>query len=365
MTDHPSRSEDNSPSLSRPSRKHHEPQLGGDAAILHLVECLGSEDREVRLNAAIKLGEIGDARAIETLMSLQEGFGHPQAAKVLANIGLPALLYLASLLGHKNWDVSYHAALGLVRLGDEGIAKTVTLSQSDNPQIRWLAILGLEAVGYPHNTPTDAFIEALYLLHPLIYEFAARMFGKRDDPAVIPQLKALMNDEGVNLRVRSLAAASLAFMGFTDGIELIIPHLGGYLSDPCASALESLGEKAFPILIAGLENWEWKFKIVGFLVLVKHPGVVPAVISGLKSSQPQIRSDAAHILGQRADPRATEALITALEDEVISVQASAAWALRRIGTPEAMAAMEQWRIKLSPDDQSQFDSGHTLAIEHD
>lgn len=319
------------------------------------MECLGSEDFNIRWNAAIKLGEIGDARAIETLMSFLEGFGDERPVKALANIGLPALSYLASLLGHGNWYVSYHAAVGLVGLGDKGIAEAATLSQSNNPQIRWLAILALERVRYPHDTPATSFIETLYVRHPPMNDFFVRLLGKKgNNPAVVSRIRSLMNDASVPIHIRRLAAASLAFMGFTDGVELLISIMVGGFGGPWTAwkALESLGEKLLPFMKAELEKEDEQRRhmhIVRLIEDIKSPDAIPLIAMGLKSSDPHVRSEAIGVLCKYADPRATDALNAALEDEDFNVQRDVARALLKIGTPEAMAAVEQWQINQAPD----------------
>lgn len=361
MTDHSSRTEDNSPSLSRPSKTNHDPQLGGDAAILHLVECLGSEDINVRFAAATKLAELGDSRAIDTLMIMMETYADDRHVTALANFGIVVLPHLARLVGHDNWHASRQAVLSLVQLGDEGVAEAVALSQSDNPQIRWLAILGLEEVGYPHNTPAATLIEALHVRHPFITNFAARMLGTMNDPAVVSQLRSLMYDENVLIHIRRLAAASLAFMGYTDGIELLVRNIAGGLALPWTvwQAMESLGEKAFPFLISELEREGERgnhMQIIQLLGAMKNPGAVPVVEIGLRNSDPHVRGEAAHCLGEYADPCSTKALFAALKDQYLYVQFAAARTLLKIATQEARAAVEQWRLKLSPDEQSRFEN---------
>lgn len=59
--------------------------MGGDAAILYLVECLGNEDVNVRFSAATKLAELGDSRAIETLLTMMETYADDRHVKALAN----------------------------------------------------------------------------------------------------------------------------------------------------------------------------------------------------------------------------------------------------------------------------------------
>lgn len=197
-----------------------------------------------------------------------------------------------------------------MQLGDEGIAEAVALSQSDNPQIRWLAILGLEEVGYPHNTPTAAFIEALYVRHPFITDFAAHMLGKRNDPAVALQLQSLISDESFHIHIRRLAAASLAFMGHTDGVELLIPVMVGGVGRPWTvwKALANLGEKVLPFLKAELEKEDEQRRHMHIMQLlgdIKSPDAVPLIEMGLSSNDPLVQGEAIHELGHapiRAQP---------------------------------------------------------------
>jgi HEAT repeat protein len=52
---------------------------------------------------------------------------------------------------------------------------------------------------------------------------------------------------------------------------------------------------------------------------------------------------AAEALGQLGDARAVKPLIARLNDNYWNVRSAAAKALRAIGTPEALAALEAWR----------------------
>jgi HEAT repeat protein len=78
------------------------------------------------------------------------------------------------------------------------------------------------------------------------------------------------------------------------------------------------------------------------------PRVVPDLIERLDSNDTWIRERAASVLGEIGDPRAVRPLIALLND---STQATffdrvcdvAAQALERIGTPEALVAVENWR----------------------
>jgi len=71
------------------------------------------------------------------------------------------------------------------------------------------------------------------------------------------------------------------------------------------------------------------------------PAAVPALIEALDKEDSRVRRYIIQTLGKIKDAAAVPALVDALRDE--QVCNAAAEALERIGTPEAMAAVEQWR----------------------
>jgi HEAT repeat protein len=336
--------DDNSPSLSNPKNQssQQEPQLGGDAAVLHLVQCLDHEHHGVRYSAALALGKIGDQRAIQVLIEMIDNYlTDEEIVHALAKIGDPALNALADLLGHRNWYASHQAALELARMGKLGITKLIQLSKSDDPQIHWLAIIGLEQVGYPHNTPSQDFIDAFTFPHPLLHDFVVRALAKRNDPSVIPLLRGLVHDKNAPIRLRRIAASVFAFMGSLEGIDILL-DVGPSLTGPSTAymALLSLGEKAFPYLIPELEGDNWH--AIDALRDMNIPQVVPALEQALKEQSARGRNNAAFILGIYADPHSVPYLIAALSDEDSRVQHTAAQSLTDIGTPAALEAVEAW-----------------------
>jgi HEAT repeat protein len=66
-------------------------------------------------------------------------------------------------------------------------------------------------------------------------------------------------------------------------------------------------------------------------------------LTRLGSEDDGVRQTAAKALGERSDLRAVEPLIITLWDEFSDVRRAAAWALKRIGTPEELAALEDRR----------------------
>lgn len=68
---------------------------------------------------------------------------------------------------------------------------------------------------------------------------------------------------------------------------------------------------------------------------------VDLIISALQASNPDVRQGAVNALGRIADPRAVDPLIKTLRDSHSGVRG---W-VAKIGTPEALAAVEQWERK--------------------
>jgi hypothetical protein len=69
----------------------------------------------------------------------------------------------------------------------------------------------------------------------------------------------------------------------------------------------------------------------------------PDLIRILYEGDRQARALAAWVFQKTGDPRATDALITALDDPYQSVRTVASHALDTVGTPEALAAVKAWR----------------------
>lgn len=103
-----------------------------------------------------------------------------------------------------------------------------------------------------------------------------------------------------------------------------------------------------------MNNNSVKFGILFALLILSiftacyDPKEVPVLIKKLHSSDPKVRNDAALRLGYMGSPmanKATSDLIPLLTDENVGVQSAAAYALRRIDTTQARAALDRANIK--------------------
>ena len=114
------------PSLSRSSLKHYDIRLGGKHKLLHLVECLNSEDPAVRRRAALQLARVGDGRAVDTLVEALDNYEFRLSSQRIRALNLlgtlrdprsvPLLTRLASYM-HPHPGVRIAAVRALRKIG--------------------------------------------------------------------------------------------------------------------------------------------------------------------------------------------------------------------------------------------------------
>lgn len=103
------------------SKKPNIKELKRKSDVDELINALGDGDAFVRRSAANALGQIGDARAIEPLITaLGDEGARGRAAIALGEIGDPAVELLITVFGDESKDVSvrWSAAIVLGKIGD-------------------------------------------------------------------------------------------------------------------------------------------------------------------------------------------------------------------------------------------------------
>jgi HEAT repeat protein len=131
----------------------------------------------------------------------------------------------------------------------------------------------------------------------------------------VPSLINALSDK--KSQVRQKAVEALGKLGDTRAVEPLIIALKDNNSDVQETAAKALRKLKTPT-------------IESLLVALKEPNW-------------QIRERTAEVLGNLGDTRAVKPLITALNNDVDwCVRWEIAMALRRIGTPEAMAAVDAY-----------------------
>jgi len=122
-------------------------------ALEPLVRLVDDPDPDVRYDATLALGKLGDAGAVEPLaarMALPdpEGSADNAAAMALAELGMPAVPALLTLLEHTIHEVRRTAAYALGKAGGEAVIEPLTrlLSHQDIP-MRIAAVEALADIG--------------------------------------------------------------------------------------------------------------------------------------------------------------------------------------------------------------------------
>jgi HEAT repeat protein len=183
---------------------------------------------------------------------------------------------------------------------------------------------------------------------------AASALGQIGDPRAVEPLIGVLSDSVVY--VRCCTVESLGQIGDPDAVQPLI----AVLSDPeahvrrrAAYALGQIGDPdaVQPLITLLSDPHELvRFYGAGALARIADPDAVRPLITLLSDSYAPVRGIAAYALGRIADPLAVETLRALLSDTTknnrlknLRVCDYAAQALTRIGTPEALAAVEAWR----------------------
>jgi len=165
-----------------------------------------------------------------------------------------------------------------------------------------------------------------------LWRLRRKLFGKSVDAAcqAAKTLGTLKDRRGIALLVSALRHEN--------------PKVRGY----AATALGELGaSSAVQALTAACRDSEWQVRDDAVCALSRVSAdravLVPVLLKALQDRQPRVRYVAASALAAVADERETDALIRALDDR--HTRESAEAALRRIGTPGCMRALEEFETK--------------------
>jgi len=195
----------------------------GEPAVEPLVQALKYED--LRTEAIRVLGEIGHAKAIETLIQLlsnQDPYTHSEAVRALVRIGEPAVEHLIQAL--RDMDLREGAIGVLEEIGSARAVEPLIRILKDNGKARSKAADALGKIG--DVRAVEPLIEALsigYIFDSSVQVHAAGALGKiRDSRAVDPLIHALKDKD---THVQDKAAEVLGKMGDLRAAEAIIDWL--------------------------------------------------------------------------------------------------------------------------------------------
>jgi len=255
-----------------------------------LQKALNHPDSNVRYQAALALGQIGNPQAVEPLICALRDESidvKRQAAQALVQMSnFQAVAALICVLSHSNRDVRWMAAqaLGLIRNPQAVEALICTLNDEDW-HVRGEAVEALGRIG--NSQAVAALTCALSHSNRFLRMEATSVLGRTGNPQAVEALISALNHED------SLVTWKAA---------LILSEIGN--------------AQAIAILTSGK---------IGNLQAVE------ALIRALKDEDSYVRWQAVRALGETGSPQAVEPLICVLKDADISVRWKAVEALGKIG----------------------------------
>ncbi|OYT72877.1 MAG: hypothetical protein CFK52_03490 [Chloracidobacterium sp. CP2_5A] len=263
-------------------------QLGDATAFETLCQAFASRDRRTRQAAIEALGQLGDARAVEPLLDALDDDDpaiRAATAATLARLGVTPER-LAANLDSPNVALRVEALRLLGRLGDASCLPRVTARLREG--------------------------------EPLAVRLAAAAaLGRLGRPEAAPALTALLQSREPALRWQ--AAVALGDIGGERAASALLPLLGDADAALVGAAIEALAK-------------------------TKSPAAVAPLLAALKRPDWRVRAAVAQRLGEWDDPRIPPALADALNDASALTRLYARQALVKLGVaPLAalLAALDQ------------------------
>ena len=341
-------------------------ELGDAKAVEPLIQALMDEDFSVREAAACVLGEIGDARAVEPLIQAlrNKSIGSQVTVEALEELSWKPRddVEKAHYLTAKNkWDE-------LLRLGKPAVAPIIQGLNNKDEDARLKALSILKKIG--GRRAIEPLIAALeYHPHARMRWEAAKDMGKIGNAKTVePLINALKHDD-VDY-VSAEAARALGNIGDAKAVEALVEtwkkderhsvpseevqllyppnHLrqqSVFMRQEAADALVKIGEPAVEYLVKILKDpsihRDDRGAAAQALCMFDEPRAVEALIEALKDDI--MRESAIKALGERGGAMALEPLTqVALRDEYPSyIRVQAVSALGKLGDARVVEPLTQ------------------------
>lgn len=346
--------------LSSVVENHHNPSLLNSAlqvlaasdvdTLSALLELLEGPNPDLRMQAALALGDQGDVRATEGLVKAlrdEDSNVRYHAIEALGKLkAVDAVDALAEIAESKDFFLGFAALEALVKIGDARVAPRVMPLLEDEllrePAISLLGQLGDDsAVGSLTrllNTPaapTNPIAEALATLNDRYQEqygegsYIADLTDREIDPTGVQNLlDALATSGQETLRPIVLVLGWLK----RPGVERALTRLMGRvdLRDEIIEALVRHGSATGELLVAqlGAEDLEVRRSAVVALGRIGDSSATTALVGAL--SDESLAIDAANALGRIGNADAADGLLNLIGDKDASVRQAAVSALNSL-----------------------------------
>lgn len=328
------------------------------------IAALRDEDWGVREDAAIALGESGDARGVRPLIeALRDSDRAVQTAatSALTAIGEPAVVDLASCLRDPDLSVQEAAASVLSCIADERVIESLISALVNEDWV--VRMHAARAIGRMANSQAlDTLILLLQDKVPAVRDETMIALKAIGEQAVIPLLTALKDK---NWRTRLKATEALGVLGSKTGVQPLLDIIKhdpdtavrqdairalGDIGDPAAmepllqeldtprhqlQAIEALGK------IGDRRTVPTLMKLVTLLDPSRYEGRAPACEDERYEKDLPIVETSIRALAQLKDDRAIPVLIKALQSTL--VRKEAAEALKAFGKAAIPPVLELFK----------------------
>jgi HEAT repeat protein len=319
-----------------------------------LVEFLRGEDADLRMQAALALGEQRDARAAPALLAALEDADanvRYHAIEALGKLRAPeAADALAGIAETRDFFLAFPALDALTRIGDARVAPRVVPLLGDE-MLREAAadVLGqlgdeetvapLAALLNTPDAPTRSAARALAALHDRYEEqygggaYVADLSRAAVNPTGAQNLLDALNDSSSE-ELRPLALV----VGWLEGaaVERALTRLLGH-EDARGEVVEALvrhGSRVTELLVEQLASEDLEIRKAAVVALgrIGDARAAPALV-GVLDEDPELVIHAADALAKIGDPRAFEALLALVGDPNAGVRQAVVGALNSLGSP--------------------------------
>jgi hypothetical protein len=277
-------------------------------------------------NPALALGVINDRRSTEHLLQLAED----QVADLLLRI------------------CAIHGLERSVAILTSNIVERIIRIQADSQHN--ISRVVTYMLGKAGKVALRPLISALRDANVLIRQRAAIALGYLGDASAVDAIIYALDD--TEMVVRAHAASALGSLRATQSVDRLIQLLADsniYVRSRAAFSLKELGNVAVDSLISALTNPNTYVRLESVKLLGEIGDVraIDAIINALVDRNPFVCSRAVDALGSLGDHRAIKPLVALVANVQYSslktVHQSVSHALEQIGTPEALAALAEWR----------------------
>ena len=332
-------------------------------ALPGLMDALQDDDSQVRWAAVKALGTFSSPAVVDLLLYAlrdNEYLVSATAADVLAKLGHAALPGLMAAAETENADVRGLAIEALGKIGDTAAIPILKAALVDHTVLQWeqkpvseIAANALEKFAAPEAQAAlrEFYQEAEPVTKPAFDMPAGPVPDERPEADnIFERLMPLLDQlSDPNWRTRQRAAKSLSSYAqslrgsrntrLTEKIASVLLSEDSFVRWAAVEALAWIGDAAsIPPLMQMLndESWTVRIAVIRALAEIDESVAIPGIMNALDDKHELVREVAAEVLGHFADAQAVPALLDTLYDETNFVRRAAIQALGRIGDPQAI-----------------------------